>query len=73
MSFFQKICRQYRMENLKEGITSMSRKLFNIEAIDGKWRIWTNKTLKLYIEDGTEADEYIDLEEGYLYMVLLGK
>lgn len=69
----EKVRGQYWMENLEESITSMSRKLFNIEAVDGKWRIWANKTLKLYQEDETAAGEYIDLEEGHLYMVLLGK
>lgn len=34
----------------------MSRKLFNIEAVDDKWRIWANKTLKLYTKDGTPTD-----------------
>lgn len=69
----EKIRGQYWMENPEESITSISRKLFNIEAVDGKWNICANKTLKLYTEDGTSAEEYIDLEEGHLYMILLGK
>lgn len=69
----EKIRGQYWMENLEEGINSVSRKLFNIEAVDDKWRIWANKILMLYTEDGTPADKYIDLEEGHLYLILLGK
>lgn len=66
----EKIRGQYWMENLEESINSVSRKLFNIEAVDDKWRIWANKTLKLYTEDGTPADEYIDLEEGHHFIAM---
>lgn len=69
----EKIRGQYWMEDLEQSITSESRRLFNIEAIDGKWRIWANKALKLYTEEGNAEEKYIDLEEGRLYIALLGK
>lgn len=64
---------QFWLEDDREDSTSKKRKLFAIEAVDGKWQIRSDKYLELY-ENGKEIpSEYIVLEPAQLYLAIWGK
>ena len=68
----QKIRGQFWMEDMETDITDEARKLFAVEAVEGKWQIRGNKKLQLFDEKKI-PQQSITLEEGHLYPVSIGK
>lgn len=64
---------QFWMEDDSQETTSLKRKIFAIEAINGNWQVRSDKRLKLY-ENGKEfPSDKIILETGQLYLAVWGK
>lgn len=69
----EKVRGRFWMEDDREESTSENRKIFAIEAVDGKWQIRADKHLQLYIKGNETPSNIIILERGNLYAVSWGK